>query len=88
MNPMCAAGFSEDRADFERRRAPVLDRERALAEAPGVSIWDPAPILCGPSRCDAIVDGKPLFFDADHISGYADDRLLPSFAAHLAALQR
>lgn len=88
MNPMCAAGFSEDRAGFERRRAPVLERERALAETPGVSIWDPAPVLCGPSRCDAIVDGKPLFFDADHISGYADDRLLPSFAAHLAALQR
>ncbi len=85
-NPICAAGFSEDRAAFERRRAPILDRERALAALPGVSIWDPAAVLCGPAACDAMADGKPLDFDVDHLSGYANDRLLPSFEAHLAAL--
>ncbi len=87
-NPICTAGFSEDRAGFERRRAPVLDRERALAALPGVSIWDPIAVLCGPSACDAMVDGKPLDFDADHLSGYADDLLLPSFEAHLDRLQK
>ena len=85
-NPICTAGFSEDRAGFERRRAPVLDRERALTALPGVSIWDPAAVLCNPTACDAMLDGKPLDFDADHLSGYADDLLLPSFEAHLATL--
>lgn len=82
-NPICAAGFSEDRAAFERRRAPVLAAEREIATRPGVTIWDPAAVLCGPARCDAWRDGKPLDFDTDHLSGFADDLLLPSFSRQL-----
>ena len=85
MNPVCKAGFSEHRADFERKRGSILDREHALAALPGVSIWDPSTVLCGPATCEAMVDGRPLVFDTDHLSGYADDLLLPSFEAHLAA---
>ena len=87
-NPICAAGFSEDRANFERRRAPVLDRERALAAMPGVTIFDPATTLCGPARCEAMRGGLPLDFDTDHLSGFADDLLLPGFSAALAAARR
>ena len=87
-NPICAAGFSEDRAAFERKRAPVLDEERALAAMPGVTIFDPAATLCGPARCEAMRDGVPLDFDTDHLSGFADDLLLPRFSAALAAAQR
>ena len=87
-NPICAAGFSEDRAEFERRRAQVLDAERALAAMPGVTIWDPAAVLCGPQRCEAMRAGVPLDFDTDHLSGFADDLLLPSFSAALEAVRR
>ena len=80
-NPICAAGFSEDRAGFERQRSSVLTAERALAALPGVTIWDPAAVLCGPATCDAWRDGKPLDFDTDHLSGFADDMLLPSFSS-------
>ena len=83
MNPICAAGFSEDRAAFERRRASVLAAERALGALPGVTIWDPAALLCSPTVCDAWRDGRPLNFDADHLSGFADDLLLPSFSDQL-----
>ena len=82
-NPICAAGFTEDRAGFERRRASVLAAERTLATLPGVTIWDPAAVLCGEATCDAWRDGKPLDFDTDHLSGYADDLLLPSFTGNL-----
>ena len=87
-NPICAAGFSEDRAEFERRRAPILDEERALAAMPGVTIFDPAAVLCGAQRCEAMRGGMPLDFDTDHLSGYADDLLLPGFAAALEVARR
>ncbi len=88
VNPICAAGFSETRASFEAQRAPVLDAERALTTMPHVSLWDPAAILCGARTCDAFRDSQPLDFDTDHLSGFADDLLLPSFSAHLVDATR
>lgn len=79
-NPECAAGLALSRADFERYRAPALDALRALAAAqPGLAVWDPVPELCDAQRCEALRDGRPLFFDGDHLSPHGNLRLLPAF---------
>jgi len=80
-NPVCAQGTAVDRADFEQLRAPMLGAIQGLAtKVPGTTVFDPFPILCPPGpTCDGYQDGRPLFFDGDHLSGYANHVLLPAF---------
>ena len=84
-NPACADGTDIDRGELDALRKPTLDAYRALADAlPGLSVWDPLPVLCpAGTKCSAFLAGRPLFFDADHISAYGNQLLLPSFRAFL-----
>ncbi|MFC6841981.1 acyltransferase family protein [Xanthomonas theicola] len=87
-NAICARGTQIPRDTMQRYRAPVLQRlQRIAARLPHASVWDPLPALCEPTRCAGLRDGRPLFFDADHLSGYGNRVLLPSFTAHVKAVQ-
>ena len=83
-NPICAAGFTVSRSAEEEHRSIVVGIERRLASTiPGVTIWDPLPVLCDQKQCNAYDETGPLFFDGNHLSGHGDDVLFRSFAAHL-----
>lgn len=85
-NPICINGMQIPRAEVEAMRAPVLDSLRQVAAAlPGASVWDPLPTLCPGEVCQPDEDGRPLYFDADHLSGYGNRVLLPDFRSHLQA---
>ena len=87
-NPVCAGGLELPRAELEAYRAPVLHTMQALAEGlPHATVWDPFPLLCPGATCHAMENGKPLFFDGDHLSGYGNSRLLPDFARQLQSLR-
>jgi hypothetical protein len=88
-NPVCVDGTTVNRAEFERLRAPMLDSIRSLAaQVPGSQVWDPFPVLCPEANeCNGFLDGRPLFFDGDHLSGYANRLLLPSFTDAARRLQ-
>jgi hypothetical protein len=89
MNPTCAAGFDIPRADLEAMRKEVLGSMTHLAAVlPGVTIWDPAQVLCDDTTCRAKRDGKSMFFDGDHLSGWGNDVLWPSFEQHITRIQR
>jgi peptidoglycan/LPS O-acetylase OafA/YrhL len=87
-NPICAKGGTEPRAYEEWLRAPVVSAMQHLASTiPQVSIYDPLPELCSAETCSVrSVSGRPLFFDADHLSRYGNEVLYPSFRAHLIAI--
>ncbi|MFP5396840.1 MAG: acyltransferase family protein [Gammaproteobacteria bacterium] len=86
-NPDCRFGLDERRDDQERYRAPVVDALRGLAAAhPRIHLWDPLPHLCESAACSALRDGRPLFFDADHVSPYGNLVLLPALRALITAL--
>ncbi|KQQ84426.1 acetylase [Xanthomonas sp. Leaf131] len=86
-NAICANGMQIERKVMEDYRAPALDGlQRIVAGLPGASIWDPLPALCDAQLCAPTQQGRPLFFDADHLSGYGNRVLLPGFAAHLRGL--
>jgi len=79
-NPDCAGGLSERRADQERYRGPVVQAINTLVAAhPGMLAWDPLPLLCNEAECPALRAGRPLFFDADHVSPYGNLVLLHAF---------
>lgn len=86
-NPVCAGGTVMPRELIETMRAPMLDRMARIGRAlPATEVWDPLPLLCGETECDARRDGKPLVFDADHLTGHANDLLLDSFLDRIGAL--
>ncbi|MCL7713618.1 acyltransferase family protein [Stenotrophomonas mori] len=85
-NPICSRGMTLPRAEMDALREPALSALQEIAAAlPGASLWDPLPVLCPGSTCLPDDDGKPLYFDGDHLSGYGNRVLLPSFRDHLMA---
>lgn len=84
-NPVCTRSPAE--LTFAKLRQSVMDDLEAISAAVGrVSIWDPSPVLCPEEPCRTQVDGKPLFFDGDHFSGYANDFLYPHFERFIEGL--
>lgn len=51
-----------------------------------MSVWDSFPLLCPGDECGTSLDGHPLFFDGDHLSGYANHLLLPAFQDYVTNL--
>lgn len=86
-NAVCAPGFVMSRQDLETLRRPVLDAMTELAAMNSkISVWDPFPLLCPDQTCTPFRDGKPLFFDADHLSGFGNDLLYGNFSKNTLAL--
>jgi hypothetical protein len=74
---------------LEARRADVVDVERSLAASiKRLVIWDPVPTLCDATYCRAVRDGKPLFYDGDHLSGYGNDLLYSAFTKQLVESEK
>jgi hypothetical protein len=79
-NPVCSNGLQVDRETTLQSRKPVLERMQALAKRySNVEIWDPFDRLCAGERCDAFHEGRPLFFDSHHLSGYGNLFIYDSF---------
>lgn len=87
MNPVCAPGFDISKDELMKIDSPVLDSLHTLKyEYPDLVVWDPFPILCPGSICSVFRNGKPLFFDQDHLSGYGNQLLLESFSKLLSSI--
>lgn len=83
-NPICVEGMRIARSEIEALRTPVLQSlQQVAANLPGASVWDPLSILCPAAQCLPGQQGRPLYFDADHLSGYGNRVLLPAFQQHL-----
>ena len=80
-NPGCRGGFLLDRQSLLLRREPAMQSLHVLKSMfPALKVWDPFPILCGSDQCSAFDDnGKPVFFDGDHLSAYGNRKLYSSF---------
>jgi hypothetical protein len=76
MNPICAGGLTIPRAVIDTLRGPVMTIFDGLrGDEPKLYVWDPLPILCPTSTCNAMRDGQPMFFDGDHLSGFGNTLL-------------
>ena len=79
-NADCPDGLRELSLDQERSSAPVVDAIRKLAKVhPGMSVWDSLPALCDATHFNALREGRPRYFDGDHVSPYGNLALLPRF---------
>jgi hypothetical protein len=88
-NPVCAPGLTVPQDFLLRYRQPIVDEMMNLTRLDdGISVWDPFYVLCPGATCEAVVQGKPLFLDGDHLSTYANELLYPSFVQFLKTLDR
>jgi peptidoglycan/LPS O-acetylase OafA/YrhL len=88
-NPICAGGTSIPKQTILTLRAPIMAAYASLTTAvPNVSVWDPLPLLCPTQTCSAFDNNRPLFFDGDHLSGYADLRLAPAFIEDMGWVEK
>lgn len=84
-NPICREGLSMKRDFLLEFRKPVMESLDTLKqEFPKLIIWDPFPLLCKTETCRVFDNGKPLFFDADHLSAHGNRVLYPSFESLIA----
>lgn len=89
MNPVCTPGFEVSATELKDLDKPVLESLHTLkTEYPDLVVWDPFQILCPGSTCFAFRNGKPLFFDQDHLSGHGNQLLVPSFSALLSSINQ
>ena len=88
MNPACKEGSSIPRNTMLTYLAPAREAVAQLSrQLPGSTVWDPTELLCDAATCSAYRDGKPLIFDGDHLSGFANAMLAPYFTAMVHNLQ-
>ena len=86
-NPICEHGANMSRELLENLRRPVVESLNRLAQSNDrVYVWDPFPILCPESPCSPYKDGRPLFFDGDHLSGYGNQIVTPNFKAFVQSV--
>lgn len=79
-NPICRFGDSIDLTYFHQYRQSSMNSLVKIKERFGhVLIWDPSLVLCDHEKCSLYKDNKPLFFDADHLSGFGNQTIYPSF---------
>lgn len=79
-HPICSKGLEVSKEEMVLLRAPILQQMQTLKTSlNNVLVWDPFDILCPNATCGAILDGRPVLFDGDHISNYANWLLYPYF---------
>lgn len=71
-------GISVD--EYHKRHDFVWAAQDAAHERCGVRILDVLPYLCADGRCSASRDGRPLYYDQDHLSEFGNRLLVPMFA--------
>ena len=89
MNPICEAGFKEDKNFELQLRAPVMKSYEALSNKIGATLWDPFPLLCPKEKyCYSESKGRYLFVDQHHLSSNGNLLLVDSFLALARSLWR
>lgn len=80
MNPVCAGGPSVQAEAMARYLGPARQALASLIQRVGHGeVWDPGRFFCDARQCSAYKDGKPVIFDGDHLTGHANELLLPDF---------
>ncbi len=71
--------------EYHARHKVVWAAQDAAAAQCGVKILDPLPYLCHDDRCWGSKDGRPIYYDDDHLSEYGNKLLVPMFKEVFAA---
>lgn len=74
--------FSIDREMYLEKNAKVRNIVADAATKCGTTVLDPSEILCQSGRCIADHQGKPIYYDGDHLNEYGSELLTPMFSKY------
>ena len=77
--------LSVDLKTYQARNHEIRRIIQQAATQCGATVLDPAQTLCQHGRCIAEVNGRPLYYDSDHLSEYGNKQLTPMFKHALLA---
>lgn len=66
--------------EYHARNDFIWRAQDAARERCGVKILDPLPYLCSDDRCRGSINGRPLYYDDNHLSEYGNRLLIPLFS--------
>jgi peptidoglycan/LPS O-acetylase OafA/YrhL len=66
-------------SDYHTRHALVWGAQDKASEDCGAYILDPLPWLCDDNVCDALREGRPLYYDSHHLSEFGNKYLVSMF---------
>jgi hypothetical protein len=82
-NPICEGDGQMSKHELEALRGPIVAEMNRL-KGSGIIVFDALPILCPEAICRvAAPNGRPLFFDSDHLTRYGNEVIYPAFKAIL-----
>lgn len=67
-------------ADYKARNGWVWEAQDEAARRCGVKVLNASALLCRDGRCFGTHNGRPVYFDDDHLSEYGNTLLAPLFA--------
>ena len=73
-----------DHAAFTRRSNEIIDR--VAAASPGLRVLDPVPYLSRDGQCFAEHDGRPLYYDYQHLTRFGARFVTPLFTTLMREL--
>lgn len=65
--------------EYHKRNKLIWAAQDEAAEKCGVKILNPLPYLCDETYCYGSKNGRPLYYDDDHLSEYGNKFLVPMF---------
>lgn len=71
--------IEQPRANYDNRSALSNKAQMIAVQKCGAQLLDVTPTFCDSEKCIATKNGKPLYFDDDHLSVYGADQLIPLF---------
>lgn len=74
-----APPLSVSKEEYAARNKAVLAALQDAQAQCGVTLLDPRPYLCENGICSGLRDGKPLYFDDNHLNREGTRRLVPLF---------
>lgn len=66
--------------EYHKRHAFIWGAQDAAHFKCGVKILDPLPYLCWDGKCHGSKDGRPMYYDDNHLSEFGNRLLIPMFS--------
>ncbi|OZB49599.1 MAG: hypothetical protein B7X60_00555 [Polynucleobacter sp. 39-45-136] len=66
-------------SDYHYRHNSVWKAQDEAVAKCGARILDPLPYLCDATKCNGLLDGRPLYYDANHLSENGNEKIAPMF---------
>lgn len=71
--------LSVSRQAYQQRNAFISQVQDIAAKQCSAHVLDPIPYLCDDQRCSASRNGRPMYYDDDHLSEFGNRLLVPMF---------